>query len=317
MMAWILTVPLALAYADPPLQQQYLDVYLKINEAQHFEQQGDNRSALKDFEDCYTQLVKIHEADPHWESALVGHRLEDCKAKILELESKTAAHPPGTPTQNASSPANATNSTDGFVFPPFAKKARTNYQWKTNIITTMFWIGEGGSHTSAWDDHWQASNRGSDDPDNRNGYAPADHAPTANTFYVALPFNDLAFPEMARQWVPWSWQQSPRNGKPVSACKDRWVEIKNEQGRSCFAQWEDVGPLRKDHAEYVFGDELPGPGATAGLSVSPAVAQYLTIDGTNRITSWRFVEPEDMLPGQWLRYDELALLYRAMHQTQK
>ena len=68
--------------------------------------------------------------------------------------------------------------------------------------------------------------------------------------------------------------------------------IKNAQGRSCFAQWEDVGPLRYDHAEYVFGDERPiGLGDDhAGLDVSPAVAQYLGITGKNRITSWRFVD---------------------------
>ena len=44
------------------------------------------------------------------------------------------------------------------------------------------------------------------------------------------------------------------------------------------------------------------------------VTQYLGIDGKNRITSWRFVDDEDVSPGQWLRYDELALLYQAMHQ---
>jgi hypothetical protein len=308
MMAWILTVPLALAYADATLQQQYLEVYLKINDAQHLEQQGDYRGAMGTFEDCYTKLAKIHESDPHWESALVVHRLSDCKAKILELESKAAA-------------------TDSFTFADFTKKAHThtNYPWKTNIVTTLFWIGEGRSNISstdniksAWDEHWRSSNGGSDNPDSRNGYAPGDHAATANTFYVALPFNDLAFPDKARKWLPAGWQQSSKDGKLVSACKDRWVEIKNEQGRVCFAQWEDVGPLHNDHAEYVFGDERPGPGASAGLNVSPAVAQYLSIGGnTQAMTSWRFVDDENVMPGQWLRYDEQALLYRAMHQANK
>jgi hypothetical protein len=208
------------------------------------------------------------------------------------------------------------------VFTNYGRKTKPTYPWKTGIITTEFWIGEGGSNISstnnigsAWDENWRTSNRGNDNPYDRSGYAPADHAPTVNTFYVALPFNDLAFPDKAREWVPRSWHRPNKDGKQVSACKDRWVEIKNAQGRICFAQWEDVGPLRYDHAEYVFGDERPDTYTRAGLDVSPAVADYLGIDSNKRaITSWRFVDDEDVLPGAWLRYDELALLYQAMHQ---
>ena len=99
----------------------------------------------------------------------------------------------------------------------------------------MFWIGRGRidhqlhrlTSRSAWDENWRSSNRGSDTPNNRNGYASADHASTVNTFYVALPFNDLAFPDKAREWVPRAWHRPNKDGKQVSACKDRWVEIKN------------------------------------------------------------------------------------------
>ena len=222
-----------------------------------------------------------------------------------------------------SSPSRTTSPSPDFAFTNYGKKTKTTYPWKTGIITTMFWIGEGGSNISstnnigsAWDENWRSTNRGNDNPYDRSGYAPADHAPTVNTFYVALPFNDLAFPDKAREWLPAGWHRPRgRDGKEVSACKDRWVEIKNAQGRICYAQWEDVGPLRYDHAEYVFGDERPDTYTRAGLDVSPAVAQYLSIDGDRRsITSWRFVDDEDVLPGAWLRYDELALLYQAMHQ---
>jgi len=221
-----------------------------------------------------------------------------------------------------SSSSRTTSPSSDFVFTNYNRKAKAAYPWKTGIITTEFWIGEAGSSisptdnvASAWDENWRTTNRGSDSPYNRSGYAPADHAPTVNTFYVALPFNDLAFPDKAREWVPRGWHRPPKDGKQVSACKDRWVEIKNAQGRICFAQWEDVGPLRYDHAEYVFGNERPDTYTRAGLDVSPAVADYLGIDGKNRaITSWRFVDDEDVLPGAWLRYDELALLYQAMHQ---
>jgi hypothetical protein len=216
----------------------------------------------------------------------------------------------------------ANSSTSDFVFTNY-KKPKNTYPWKTGIITTMFWIGEGSTPISSttnvqssWDEDWMSNNHGSDSPYNRNGYASGSHASTLNPFYIALPFNDLAFPDKAREYVPRSWHRESRDGKQVSACKDRWVWIKNAQGRSCFAQWEDVGPLTYDNAEYVFGSERPtGLGDNrAGLDVSPAVAQYLGIDGKNRITAWRFVDDEDVRPGPWLLLDEQAVLYEAMHQ---
>jgi hypothetical protein len=221
-----------------------------------------------------------------------------------------------------STPSRTTSPPPDFVFANFSKKPKASYPWKMSIITTEFWIGEGGSSISptdnigsAWDENWRSHNRGNDNPDDRNGFASADHASTINPFYVALPFNDLAFPDKARDWVPRSWHRPNEDGKQVSACKDRWICIKNANGRSCYAQWEDVGPLRSDHAEYVFGEDRPDTYTRAGLDISPAVAQYLGIDGNRRaITSWKFVDDEDVPPGQWLKYDEQAVIFTAMHQ---
>ena len=125
---------------------------------------------------------------------------------------------------------------------------------------------------SAWDEQLASrATGGSDNPNDRNGYSPADHAPTVNPFYIALPFNDLAFPDKARRRLPAGLASAATRtaSKPVSACKDRWVEIKTEDGTGhiCYAQWEDVGPLRYDHAEYVFGDERPDTYTRAGLVV--------------------------------------------------
>jgi hypothetical protein len=135
-----------------------------------------------------------------------------------------------------------------------------------------------------------------------------------NPFYVALPFNDLAYPELARKWTPVGWFREPRNDKPVSACKDRWIEIKNQAGRICYAQWEDVGPSFADDASYVFGPDTVRPQAKMGLDVSPAVAKYLGVNNSG-MTSWRFVDDADVQPGMWLRYDEPEILIRAMGQT--
>ena len=74
-----------LARADETLQQKYLNIYLKINEAEQMERHADYRGALADFKECYDGLAKINKSDPNWETALVLHRMADCKAKILEL----------------------------------------------------------------------------------------------------------------------------------------------------------------------------------------------------------------------------------------
>jgi hypothetical protein len=322
LLLFLIVIPPAFARAEDTLPKRYLDVYLKINDAEHEERVNDYTAALETFQDCYRMLSAIHDSDPAWESALVIHRLEDCKTKILDLEPKAVATMTSSGTTNQLRPSQiyekkvTADSKADFQFAPDARPAKSkSYPWKVGILTTIFWIGEDSSHASAWNEQWTKSNHGADDPDNRNGFATADHASSVNPFYVALPFNDLAHPDKARNWVPRSWQRPSVHGRPVSACKDRWVCIKNADGRLCYAQWEDVGPDGNAHAEYVFGTDSP---VGAGLDISPAVAQYLTIESTNKpLTSWRFVDDQDVPPGQWLKYDEQAVIYTALHQEQK
>jgi tetratricopeptide (TPR) repeat protein len=104
---------LALASLGPvraDLQSDYLDIYLKMNDAAKLEINGDNRGALAEFEECYTRLHKIHVENPNWENALVTSRLGDCHARILSLEA-TLAPPPAkasvvvNPAPAASAPA--------------------------------------------------------------------------------------------------------------------------------------------------------------------------------------------------------------------
>jgi Flp pilus assembly protein TadD len=91
------TVTCARAQDSTPHQAEYLKIYLKINDADQLERNGDYRGALADFKDCYARLQKIHNSDPSWESALVIHRMDDCQAKILYLEGKVAGMPPEPP----------------------------------------------------------------------------------------------------------------------------------------------------------------------------------------------------------------------------
>ena len=301
--------------AGQPLPQRYLAVYLKIKDADQLQKSGDYQEALRVFKDAYIGLARIHELDPEWEKALVIQRLNDCRQRIIDLTAKVAENPASSPPANASSLPGAAGPAGNFVLLNFSQEPRTAYPWKKDIIASIFWIGEDAKDGSAWDRNWKQHNDGEDTPENREGYFPAGHPSTLNPFYVALPFNDLAYPAKAEKWLPVGWQRPAVAGKPVSSCKDRWVEIKSAKGQTCYAQWEDVGPLRNDHAEYVFGTEQPVPGHP-GLCVSPAVDNYLNLSGEAKpsIVSWRFVSDKDVPPGYWLKYDEQALIFSAMHQ---
>ena len=188
------------------------------------------------------------------------------------------------------------------------------YPWKRSIVTTVFWIGERSSEnnpvpnrTSCWDKQWAKNYGGFDDPNraHRSNYIPVKFTPRQNPFYCALPYNDKAHtghrPEAPRV-VPWF--KVAYQGHAVSTCKDRWVAIR-KGNRTVYAQWEDAGPFRTDHWQYVFGNERPKRNLNkgAGLDVSPAVRDYLGLKETD-VTDWQFVEVRDVPPGPWRSYGE-------------
>lgn len=188
------------------------------------------------------------------------------------------------------------------------------YPWRTNIVTTVFWVGEKPTPNnptpnckSSWDQNWHANFGGYDNPDpkTRANFLPKKFTPRQNPFYVALPYNDVTRgttkPE-ARKVIPWFKQAFVRPGKSV--LKGRWIAIRFK-GRIAYAQWEDCGPFRTDHYQYVFGNERPKPNLNqgAGLDVSPAVRDYLGLKGKD-VTDWKFVEARDVPPGPWTKYGE-------------
>jgi hypothetical protein len=186
--------------------------------------------------------------------------------------------------------------------------------WKQQIVTTIFWIGERPSENnpvpnraSSWDKEWSKSYGGFDDPNpaRRRDYIPATFTPRQNPFYCALPYNDKAAsghrPEASRV-VPWF--NEAYQGPAVSVCKDRWIAIR-KGNKVAYAQWEDAGPFRTDHWQYVFGNERPKPNLNkgAGLDVSPAVRDYLGLNETD-VTDWHFVDFKDVPRGPWSKLGE-------------
>jgi hypothetical protein len=198
------------------------------------------------------------------------------------------------------------------AFPQAASSAtKREFPWRTNIVTTIFWVGEKPTannptpnNKSSWDQEWTKSFGGYDNPNpaQRRNMLPIGFTPRQNPFYCALPYNDKARvghqPE-APQVVPWF--KEAYQGPAVSTVKGRWVAIR-KGNRVAYAQWEDAGPFRTDHWQYVFGDERPKPNLNkgAGLDVSPAVRDFLGMLDTD-VTDWKFVEFKDVPVGPWSR----------------
>ena len=198
--------------------------------------------------------------------------------------------------------------------PTSSRPAAQRYPWKSNIVTTVFWIGEsaGGNNPvpnfrSSWDLNWQSNYGGFDTPERseRRNYIPVNFIPKQNPFYCALPYNDVThgqFKPEAPLLIPWFKQAYMGQGQSV--CWHRWIAIR-KGNRTCYAQWEDCGPFRTDHFQYVFGNERPKPNLNhgAGLDVSPAVRDYLGLQPTD-VTDWQFVNTQDVPPGPWRSYGD-------------
>jgi hypothetical protein len=181
-------------------------------------------------------------------------------------------------------------------------KAATSFK---DTMTTLFWVGESADAENAfiandqsyWDKDWQDHYGGVDDPFRRDGHWPQGFTPKENPFYVALPYGEFTEAnelKLGALDVPWF---DPGHSPLL---KNHWVEIVFK-GRSCFAQWQDVGPCGEDDFGFVFGDSLKPRNtfdARAGLDVSPAVWHYLGMT-QNQVASWRFVDGRDVPAGPW------------------
>jgi hypothetical protein len=211
--------------------------------------------------------------------------------------------------------------------PTTSHTTTTRFLWKTNIVTTVFWVGEqaGGNNPvpnfrSSWDANWTSSYGGFDNPEPsaRRSYIPVSFVPRQNPFYFALPYNDVThgqFKPEARLVIPWFKQTYSAPGQSV--CWHHWIAIR-KGNRTCYAQWEDCGPFRTDHWQYVFGADRPKPNLNhgAGLDVSPAVRDYLGLAPTD-VTDWQFVDVRDVPPGPWRSYGDnnnFVLARRQMEQ---
>ena len=110
--------------------------------------------------------------------------------------------------------------------PTSSRPATARFPWKTNIVTTVFWIGEqaGGNnpvpnYRSCWDANWTSNYGGFDTPETsaRRNYIPVAFIPRQNPFYCALPYNDVTHSQVkpeAPLVIPWFKQAYTAIGSP-------------------------------------------------------------------------------------------------------
>ena len=140
----------------------------------------------------------------------------------------------------------------------------------------------------------------------RRNYIPVSFVPRQNPFYLRAAL---------QRRHPRAIQTGSASGHSVVQAilhraranpfaRHRWIAIR-KGNRTCYAQWEDCGPFRTDHFQYVFQNERPKPNLNrgAGLDVSPAVRDYLGLQPTD-VTDWQFVEVPTVPPGPWRSYGD-------------
>ena len=170
----------------------------------------------------------------------------------------------------------------------------------TDITTTIFWVGEEANIltngnisniASAWDENWLQ---------NYGGINTS--SPKENPFYFALPFNDFdqngERKKNLESFIPWAKDYDLKSQNSI--CKNRWIKI-TKGVKTAYAQWEDVGPFGEQDEAYVFGSAPVKNqiNSSAGLDVSPAVADYLGLNGLDK-TTWELVDFVDVPAGPWL-----------------
>ena len=189
-----------------------------------------------------------------------------------------------------------------------ADQAQTSTDFQPNhrqVTATVFWVGEppdaDNAHitnvASSWVSDWVKAYGGVDSYTKRCGFNPCGFTPKENPFYFALPYSDRnddgsLKPTAELKRIPWYSGSALEGG---SLLKNRWIAVEHN-GKTAYAQWEDVGPMHEDDIDYVFGDKAPK--YRAGLDLSPAMNTYLGMDGEARV-SWRFVGASQVPDGPW------------------
>jgi|GEM_PF-451220 len=247
------------------------------------------------FSDCYCNDIDVNHS-----KGIVGF---GCECSIESQNQSLGLISFSGSISNLNSSAGSNSSTDSNP----GSNPNKSYIMHTDIKTGLFWIGRNDNNynitSSAWDGNWLNHYGGIDVPDSRNGYYPTAFTPGENSFYVALPYNDLGADGERKygsdNYIPWA---SDNDDPYESICKNRWVEITANK-KTAYAQWEDVGPYGySTDINYVFGGEEPlnhNDTNGSGIAISPAVRDFLNLDANTTTVDWVFIEEANVPDGPW------------------
>ena len=87
----LLMPPIAEAAASP--QDQYLRIYLLIQEAEKLEIAGQKASARERYKISLDRLEALQKSNPEWESTIVKYRIKFCSEKVEALKDATDTNP--------------------------------------------------------------------------------------------------------------------------------------------------------------------------------------------------------------------------------
>ncbi|MCS7062975.1 MAG: tetratricopeptide repeat protein [Methylacidiphilales bacterium] len=91
------TTPPQTQAAPPSPQDKYLQLYLRLQEAEKLEREEQKASARKVYMEVLSLLQALKEAYPTWEEGIVKYRIRYCQDKIRLLQDATDRTPPPTP----------------------------------------------------------------------------------------------------------------------------------------------------------------------------------------------------------------------------
>ena len=99
-LALLPTAPMVHAAASP--QDDYLQIYVMINEGDKLSQGGQNSQAREKYESALARLEKLKNENPEWEPTIVKYRIKYLTDKLSNLKNAPA---PAAPSSPASAPA--------------------------------------------------------------------------------------------------------------------------------------------------------------------------------------------------------------------
>lgn len=124
---------------------------------------------------------------------------------------------------------------------------------------------------------------------------------TENSFYIALPYNDLDANWDRRKDavnIPW-YNSNIKNNE--SLVKNKWVKVEYNW-KIAYGQWEDVWPFHEDDFSYVFWTNKPKNKTllNAWIDLSPDLSKFIWFDWSWKV-NWNFVSDDCVPTWDWTK----------------